>query len=81
MITSIQRRYIKKWIIAVAAELIMFIFNGSLPFIYPVIAVLFFGGFILRVLRIHPKWILFSLSQGVCYNTFDGEGEWPKRKY
>jgi len=55
MITSIQWRYIKKWIIAiVAAEVIMLVLNGFLPMLYVTVAVLFFAGFILRVLRIYP---------------------------
>jgi len=50
-----QMQYMMHWLrIVVIAEIIMLILNRHLPVIYIVIAVLFFGGFCLRVLKRYP---------------------------
>lgn len=50
-----QRGLIWHWVILVAAaELLMLAFNKDLALIYGVIAVLFSGGFCLRVCRLYP---------------------------
>ena len=50
-----QRSLIMFWVVVVlAAEIIMFVFNQHLPRIYLVVALLFTGGFALRIVNRYP---------------------------
>jgi hypothetical protein len=67
MLTERQRSHLLFWVTAVIiAEGIMFLFNAYLEVIYGIIALLFLGGFVLRITHLYPgKWeplILDSLG-------------------
>jgi len=50
-----QWRYLRHWLILILiTEVLMVIFNHYLSFIYLIIGMLFFGGFVLRVFRKYP---------------------------
>ena len=50
-----QWQYYRHWLILVfITEVLMLVFNGFLAEIYILIAVLFLGGFVLRLLRLYP---------------------------
>ena len=53
--TDAQKSHIRFWLIAVAvAETLMLVFEKYLWFFYFAIALLFLGGFLLRVLKVYP---------------------------
>ena len=78
-ITPSQGRYYRFWLCALLfTEGLMLIFNKHLFFIYLVIAVLFLGGFLLRLFHLYPGdheplfLDFFAFVAAVCF-AFVGE--------